>query len=112
MQQAKLLFAAHRLMARGIFSLNWQDIPEYFEDHMKEWMAEFFQFLSYDNALLRDADEEDEAGPIETLQAAIVENLKLYAEKYEEEFQPFLSQLQLPSGRCSFLRGCSQSTRS
>ena len=59
---------------------------------MKEWMAEFFQFLSYDNALLRDADEEDEAGPIETLQAAIVENLKLYAEKYEEEFQPFLSQ--------------------
>ena len=43
-----------------------------------------------ENPLLVDADEETEAGPIETLQAAIVENLNLYADKYEEEFQPHL----------------------
>ena len=75
-----------------LFSLNWQDIPEYFEDHMKEWMAEFHHFLSYDNAALRDPHEEDEPDAIDELQTAIVENIKLYAEKYEEEFQPFLQQ--------------------
>ena len=31
-----------------------------------------------------------EPGPIEKLQAAVVENVNLYADKYEEEFQPHL----------------------
>ena len=55
-------------------------------------MAEFHHFLSYDNAALRDPHEEDEPDAIDELQTAIVENIKLYAEKYEEEFQPFLQQ--------------------
>ncbi len=30
-----------RLCCRIFFSLNWQDLPEFFEDHMSEWMDEF-----------------------------------------------------------------------
>jgi len=32
------MMTALRTMARIFFSLNWQDLPEYFEDHMAEWM--------------------------------------------------------------------------
>lgn len=77
----------------GIFySLNYQDLPEYFEDHIGEWMAEFAKYLSFDNKILLDEDEEDEPSPIDTLQAAIVDNLALYADKDEEPFIPFVSQ--------------------
>ena len=86
------LYASLRSMARIFFSLNWQTIPEFFEDNMSAWMTEFHKFLANVNPLLVDPDEDDEPGPNERVQTAIVENLKLYAEKYEEEFQPCLSQ--------------------
>jgi exportin-2 (importin alpha re-exporter) len=92
--KAKLLLAleTQRLMTRIYFSLNWQDLPEYFEDNITTWMQEFAKYLVYKNPLAVDASEESEPGPIEKLQAAIVENLNLYATKYEEEFAPFLAQ--------------------
>ena len=80
----------HRLMARIYYSLNWQDIPEFFEDHIAEWMEEFMKMLTYTNTVLVDNNEDLEPGPIEKLQAAILENLTLYATKYEEEFNPYL----------------------
>lgn len=79
-----------RLMTRIYFSLNWQDIPEFFEDNISVWMQEFIMYLSYTNPLLIDNSEESEEGPIEKLQVAIIENLNLYATKYEEFFTPFL----------------------
>jgi exportin-2 (importin alpha re-exporter) len=85
-------FEAHRLMTRVFFSLNWQTIPEFFEDNIATWMTEFGKFLTYKNPILVDASEDDEPGAIEKLQAAIVENLNLYATKYEEEFAPYLPQ--------------------
>ena len=88
----KPIFASLRSICRIFFSLNWQDLPEYFEDHMSEWMTEFAKFLKYKNPLLVDDDEEDEAGPIDTLQAAIIDNIYLYADKDEEPFIPFLSE--------------------
>lgn len=88
--QLRPRFVALRSMCRIFYSLNWQDLPEFFEDHMGEWMAEFAKYLKYRNPLLEDADEEMEASPIDTLQAAIVENLFLYGDKDEEAFTPFL----------------------
>ena len=81
---------ALRYMCRIFFSLNYQDLPEYFEDHISEWMEEFSKFLQYSNSLLVDADEEDESSPIDKLQTAIIANLNLYADKDEEPFIPFL----------------------
>lgn len=86
------LFETLRLMSRIFFSLNWQDIPEFFEDNVIPWMTEFAKYLSYSNPLLVDASEETEPGPIEQLQGAILENLNLYATKYEDVFEPFLPQ--------------------
>lgn len=93
-QKAELLVIMEtlRLMARIFFSLNWQDIPEFFEDNVAVWMGEFAKYLSYANPLLVDANEENEPGAIEQLQAAVLENLNLYATKYEEVFEPFLPQ--------------------
>lgn len=84
------ILAALRLMSRMFYSLNWQDLPEYFEDHITEWMQEFLTYFSYENPALVDADNEDEPDQIDLLLVAIVENVNLYAEKYDEEFKPFL----------------------
>jgi exportin-2 (importin alpha re-exporter) len=72
--QLKQRFEALRLMSRIFYSLNYQDLPEFFEDTMKEWMAIFAKYLEYENPLLTDPSEELEPSPIDKLQAAIVEN--------------------------------------
>lgn len=88
--QLEAAFEAQRLMTRIYFSLNWQDIPEFFEDNIKIWMGEFSKFLEYKNPILINNAEKDEPGPIEKIQSAIVESLNLYATKYEEEFTDYL----------------------
>ena len=84
------LLESLRLMCRIFFSLNWLDLPEYFEDHMKDWMDEFAKFLSYENPAIAVDEDEPEAGPIQKLQAAIIENINLYANRDEEPFHSFL----------------------
>ena len=39
--QAAVVMEALRLICRIFYSLNWQDIPECFEDNMAEWMGGF-----------------------------------------------------------------------
>eukprot|EP00624_Nannochloropsis_granulata_P000776 evm.model.NODE_13239_length_6809_cov_22.316198.1 len=80
-----------RLCCRVFFSLNWQDLPEFFEDNMERWMAVFATLLGFTHRLLVDEEEEERPGPLELVRAAVVENLNLYATKYEEEFQPHLN---------------------
>lgn len=88
----ELLFKALRIVCKIFFALNCMTIPEYFEDNIKFWMAGFLQLLQYTNPLLVDEDDEMTAGPIEQVQAAVVENVALYAGHYEEEFSPFFGQ--------------------
>lgn len=78
-----------RLVCRIFYSLNWQTIPEFFEDNMDKWMPEFEKYLGRDRKA--GVEDDDEEGPLERLQAAVVENVSLYAAKYEEEFAPYLS---------------------
>lgn len=84
-------FESLRIVCRIFFSLNYQDLPEYFEDHIQEWMEGFAKYLQYENPVLTDPEEELEPSPVDALQAAIVEDLNLYADKDEESFLPFLS---------------------
>lgn len=81
---------ALRLINRIFYSLNYQDLPEFFEDHMEEWMSDFGKYLQYKNPVLEDEDEETEPSPIDKLQTAIIANLALYADKDEEPFLPYL----------------------
>lgn len=87
-----IVLETQRLMSRVFFSLNWQDIPEFFEDNIQLWMGEFAKYLEYTNPLVVDPDEEQEPSAIDKLQAAVLENINMYASKYEEEFEPYLGQ--------------------
>jgi len=82
------LLEALRLCSRVFFSLNWQDLPEFFEDNMASWMPAFERYAHLELPLLRSDD--DDAVPLERLQASIVENVSLYASKYEDEFAGYL----------------------
>jgi exportin-2 (importin alpha re-exporter) len=88
--QLKAKLESLRLICRIFYSLNYQDLPEFFEDHMGEWMNDFAKYLSYQNPLLVDATEEQQPSPIDNLQAAVINNLALYADKDEEPFLEFL----------------------
>ena len=79
-----------RTICRIWLSLNYQDLPEYFEDHMQEWMTVFTKYLKLRNPLLMDNDEEDKPSKLNNLRAAIVANLNLYTDKDEEPFLPYL----------------------
>lgn len=89
--QSLMVMETLRLMSRIFYSLNWQDIPEYFEDNCEIWMTEFSKYLSFENPSFDDDSETNEPGCIEKVKAAIIDNLVLYATKYEETFTPFLS---------------------
>ncbi len=62
-------------------SLNWQDIPEFFEDNMDAFMHNFLIFLRYDNAALNETEDESKPSILEEVQSAVVENIMVYTEK-------------------------------
>lgn len=73
------------------YSLSMQDLPEFFEDHLAEFMGALKTQYVYTGSGLRaaggaDAEDDDEEGPVERLVATVAEIVNLYAMKYEEEF--------------------------
>eukprot|EP00741_Cyanophora_paradoxa_P021915 tig00021428_g21154.t1 len=86
---AAALFDNLRLMARVYYSLCYQVLPEFFEDHLNEWMGAFDAVLGHENAAL-ESDDDEQPGILDRTQAAVCDNLNLFMEKYEEEFKPYL----------------------
>lgn len=84
------LVEAQRLCCRIFYSLNFQDLPEFFEDTMDRWMAEFKNYLTVKYAALEDGGG-DGLALVDELRAAVCENIGLYMEKEEELFQKYLS---------------------
>ena len=68
------------------YSLNVVDIPEFYQDHINDWMNGFIQILGIPSTPSKD----DTPGPIENLKSHVCENLALYADKYQEPFEPFV----------------------
>ncbi|KFM61402.1 Exportin-2, partial [Stegodyphus mimosarum] len=85
----KLVFTSLVLISKIFYSLNFQDIPEFFEDNIKTWMENFLKLLVINNELLKTGEDED-AGLLEQLKSQICENIGLYAQKYDEEFADYL----------------------
>ncbi|KAK9704355.1 importin-alpha export receptor [Basidiobolus ranarum] len=81
----KVLSQTILLLVKIFYSLNCQDLPVFFEDHMPEFMGLLHKYLNYNNPLLV-SDDEDEAGPLEKIKASICESVELYAHRYEEDF--------------------------
>lgn len=78
------------IMSKIFYSLNYQDLPEFFEDNMASWMENFHLLLVTDVPLLATKDDE-EAGLTEELKSEVCKNVELYASKYDEEFQPYIA---------------------
>ncbi|KAK7100974.1 hypothetical protein V1264_023831 [Littorina saxatilis] len=85
----QVIFSSILLITKIFYSLNFQDLPEHFEDNIKTWMDNFLQLLSVDNKLLKTEDEE-EAGLLEQVKSQVCDDVALYAQKYDEEFAPYL----------------------
>ncbi|KAL4622151.1 hypothetical protein ACB092_06G277300 [Castanea dentata] len=90
----KPLFESQRLCCRIFYSLNFQELPEFFEDHMKEWMTEFRKYLITNYPVLENSGA-DGLAIVDELRAAVCENINLYMEKNEEEFQVYLNDFAL-----------------
>ncbi|KAL5228605.1 hypothetical protein ABZP36_016870 [Zizania latifolia] len=85
--ESRPVFECLRLCCEIFYSLNSIDLPEFFEDHMREWMTEFRAFLTTTYPPSIEAD-----GAPDALRAAVCDNLQLYMEKYEEEFRGYLKE--------------------
>lgn len=85
----KVIYSSLVILSKVFYSLNFQDLPEFFEDNMALWMRNFHILLNVDVPSLQSTDEE-EPGVIEQLKSQVCDNIGLYAQKYDEEFQPYL----------------------
>ncbi|WOK97250.1 exportin-2 [Canna indica] len=80
------LFESQRLCCEIFHSLNSIELPEFFEEHMREWMTEFLAYLGTAYSPAVEAE-----GTLDALRASVCENLQLYMEKNEEEFKDYLN---------------------
>lgn len=44
----KIVCSSLTMICKVFYSLNFQDLPEFFEDNMKTWMTHFLTLLSFD----------------------------------------------------------------
>ncbi|XP_063905831.1 exportin-2 [Zophobas morio] len=87
----KIIYHSLVLICKVFYSLNYQDLPEFFEDNMASWMSNFHLLLVNDVKVLQN-ESQDETSVIEQLKSQVCDNIALYAQKYDEEFQPYLPQ--------------------
>ncbi|XP_057778621.1 exportin-2 [Salvia miltiorrhiza] len=71
------------------YSFNYMDLPEFFEDHMNEWMVEFNKYLTVKYSALEDSGS-DGLAVVDDLRAVVCENISLYMKRDEETFQGYL----------------------
>ena len=72
------LYTGITLLVKIFYSLNWLDLPEFFEDHMKEYFGMFHNFLNYNHPII-EADADEFAPSLgDKLKKNIVKCLNLY----------------------------------
>ena len=80
------------LMNRIFYSLNFQDLPEFFEDKMRSFVGFFAKYLELNMQISHSScQDDDEEGPLEKLRVSVLQNINLYVSKYAEDF-PFIEQ--------------------
>ncbi|XP_037928334.1 exportin-2 [Teleopsis dalmanni] len=84
----KVIYGSLVLVCKVFYSLNSQDLPEFFEDNMETWMPAFHTLLTVDVPCLQTAEDEN-AGVLEHLRSQICCNIGLYVKKYDEEFRKY-----------------------
>ncbi|XP_026728372.1 exportin-2 [Trichoplusia ni] len=84
----RVIYGSLVLICKVFYSLNYQDLPEFFEDNMPVWMPNLLNLLQVKVPLLENDGEGDVPGVLEQLRSEVCECAALYALKYEEEFAP------------------------
>lgn len=87
-----IIYNSLLLICKIFYSLNFQDLPEFFEDNMAVWMDHFHTLLASNIPDFLKCGDDDEPGVVEQLRSQICENLVMYAQKYDEEFASHLPQ--------------------
>lgn len=87
----RIIYNSLVVLCKVFYSLNFQELPEFFEDNMEAWMSNFHTLLTVDVPSLRTTDGE-EPGLLEQLKSQVCDNVCLYAQKYDEDFQNYLPQ--------------------
>ncbi|CAG9124701.1 unnamed protein product [Plutella xylostella] len=85
-QALRVIYGSLVLICKVFYSLNCQDLPEFFEDNMGIWMPNLLNLLQVKVPCLEDPQEDEKPGVLEQLRTEICECCALYALKYEEEF--------------------------
>ncbi|XP_060807237.1 exportin-2 [Amyelois transitella] len=87
-QALKVIYGSLVLICKVFHSLNYQDLPEFFEDNMPIWMPNLLNLLQVKVPCLETDADDDKPGILEQLRTEVCECAALYALKYEEEFAP------------------------
>jgi len=91
-QNVKIIYSSLLMICKIFYSLNSQDLPEYFEDNMDVWFTHFLFLIQVDNKLLA-SDSDDEPGTLEMLKAQVCDNMALYVEKYSSDCKDYIPRL-------------------
>lgn len=88
--QHALLLKSILLLLQIFHDLNAQDLPEFFEDRLSQFMTLLMKYLDYvppaNLQVADDDDEEAEAGDLENIKAEVCEIAQLYALRYLDAF--------------------------
>lgn len=68
------------------YDLNCQDIPEFFENNIKDGFAIMHKYLNLQTTLVGDADDDEEVDILIKTKTAIIQLVSLYVTRYAEEF--------------------------
>ncbi|XP_072948285.1 exportin-2 [Epargyreus clarus] len=88
-QALRVIYGSLVLICKVFYSLNYQDLPEFFEDNMNIWMPNLLNLLQAKVPCLESNDDDDRPEVMEQLRTEVCECASLYALKYEEEFKPY-----------------------
>jgi len=88
----KIVYSSILMICKIFYSLNYQDLPEYFEDNMGVWFTHFLFLIQVDNKALA-SDSDEEPGTLELLKAQVCDNFSLYVEKYDSDCKDYIPRL-------------------
>ncbi|KAG0145573.1 hypothetical protein CROQUDRAFT_671687 [Cronartium quercuum f. sp. fusiforme G11] len=73
-------------MIQLYYDLNSQDIPEFFEDNLSQFMTLLHKYLTWNPILIDNDQDEDEVTDIEKIKSSICEVIELYSQRYLDVF--------------------------
>lgn len=74
------------------YDLNCQELPEFFEDNMRQLMKLIYDYLKFQSNLITKPDEDLEVDVLIKVKTAIVELLSLYVNRYADDFSEYVEE--------------------